>query len=160
MKELIRDIDQVGYSIGIHVDYKFLKSSDLNWIFSIINKGVKEVRLQQEDRNIISNKKIPKRLPIVIESISTKDCVDITILLTWIREAMDIVAYGWVTLQLYNYLKEKSKEKRWVSKRYNLNRITMKRIKRTIHQGKLKEEVEDEFELEFQSGKSRLVNYM
>ncbi len=149
MKELIRDIDQVGYSIGIHIDYKFLKSSDLNWIFSIINRGVIEFRLQWEDRDIIPNKKIPKRLPIVIESISTEDCVDITILLTGIREVMDIVAYGWVTLQLYNYLKEKSKEKRYVSKRYNLNRITMKRIKRTIHEGALKEEVEDEFELEF-----------
>ena len=148
MKELIRDIGQVGYSIGVHIDYKFLKASDLNWIFSIINRGIKEVRLQQKDRELINQKKIPKRLPIVIEYISTNNCIDITILLTAIKN-VTIVSYGLLMFEIYKYIKEKSKEKRYVGKRYNLERIKMRRIKRTIIGNQLKEEVEDEFVLEF-----------
>ena len=149
MKELIQDIGQVGYSIGVHIDYKFLKTSDLNWVFSIINRGIKEVRLQQKDRELIHQKKIPKRLPIVIEYISTNNSIDIAVLLTAILKGGTIVGYGWLMFQIYKYIKEKSKEKRYVGKRYNLERIKMRRIKRTIIGNQLKEEVEDEFVLEF-----------
>ena len=148
MNELIRDTDQVGYSIGVHIDYKFFKTSDLDWVFYIIKQGIKEVRLQQKDRELIHQKKIPKRLPIVIEYISTNNCIDITILLTVIN-GETIVSYGALMFLIYNYIKEKSKEKRYVGKRYNLERIKMRRIRRTIIGNQLKEEVEDEFVLEF-----------
>ncbi len=154
MKEFIADIDgkEETYALSIHLDYKYLKYSDLDWLMKKISRAAEEIRQQQLKKHEAQG--VPnKRLHIIVESVSTKQSIDIGIVLVAVTYSMTIVSWGVGIYLLYDYLKKESEDMRYVGRRENLDRVRIKRSKRTLKNGTwMIEETGEEFDFKFRSG--------
>jgi len=144
-----KDLAEPEELIKIHIDYYFLKHTDLNWIFNIIARAAKETRIKLEEGKYKNEnqKLLGKRISIIIDTVSTEKSIDMTILFA-IQMAMDIVRFPWLLYEVYNHIKKMSAEKRFIGKRRNLKRVTIKNVKRKYTDGEISEEVIDEFDME------------
>ena len=133
--------------IGIHVDFEYLKVSDLRWLFRIVGQAEKEIIFKKEET---SGKKISPP-SMLIDSIYTGNSIDLRIALDSIYGAMTTVTF---IKEIFNKLKNGSDEKRYVvGYRNHLNGVIVKRERRKkttrlIHEKYAYESVE-EFELEY-----------
>lgn len=154
---LTAKFDPVGNAILIHIEYDYLKQSDLSWIFSTVRVALRELKHQEGFGGI------KEKVELLIHQASTGNSLDIEFLLITFRDLISVArafaelrTAAELTNSLYKRLKHMSGEKRFTNvRRHNISKIKIKKIKRSrkVIDGKIEEEVEEEFELELRIDK-------
>lgn len=143
------------YAIKIHIAYRFLKFTDLDWVYDVI-RSTKKWILEEEEFGRHIDRKERNKLRFLVSSADTGNSIDIRLMLVSVTAAIGIVSYGRLLKQIYDSLKKQSERGVFIAKRgiirSNLDEVRFGLTKRSIkrvydEQGVLREEIVDEFEM-------------
>ena len=154
---LVRDVEETSftYAIKIHIAYRFLKFTDLDWIYDAIRKTKKWI-LEEEEIGRRIDRKERNKLRFLVSSADTSNSINIELMLVSVTAAISIISYGRLLKEIYDSLKEQSKKGIFIAKkgiiRSNLDEIRFGLARRSTirvydEHGVLREEVVDEFEM-------------
>jgi len=163
-ESVLRDVEETPftYVIGIHIEYRFLKFTDLDWVYDVITRTKKWILDEEIGQRMERREK--NRLRFLVSSADTGNSIDIELMLVSVLASIDIVSYGFLLKQIFDSLKKQSKSGAFIARRgiirYNLDEVRFqlkrRRTRRTYdEQGAPKEEIVDEFEMIRDRGKRR-----
>ena len=123
-------------TLSVHIEYKYLKFSDIYWIYGILRKAAKEVIYQDDE--IRKEIEKPEDVRVLIHSAST--CKSIELELIFVA-AQSLKAEDWDTIEaitslgllvtkLFHYLLRESRDGRYLNKRVNIDRVRIAKKRR------------------------------
>jgi len=156
-ESVLRDVEETSftYVIRIHIAYRFLKFTDLDWIYDVMMKTKKWV-LEEEELGRHIDRKERNKLRFLVSSADTDNSIDVELMLVSIGRAFEIVSYGYLLKLIYDSLKKQSKDGVFIGRkgiiRSNLDEIRFglkRRSTRRVYDehGVLREEAIDEFDM-------------
>jgi hypothetical protein len=151
----IKDVEGTPYTyaLRIHITYRFLKFTDLEWIYEIIRRTRRKIIEEEEYTGKIS-KKARSQMRALVTDVSTGKSIEIELMLVSISTAIDLVSFGFLIKNLFYDVREQTRRGYFIARRgmyrENLDEVTWQLIRRTTEKlydanGNLRKEKVDEF---------------
>jgi hypothetical protein len=132
------------YVFEIHIDYDFLKYTDLEWLYSDIrhalSTALKDPEVQEELSRVSGTPRV------LVESMNTDKSIDIQLTIASVKDAAGLVAYVLLLKKTYEeYRKKKMEEERLKKRRTRRNIRVKTRLRRRFEHGVVAEEELEEW---------------